>query len=133
MPAPPQVTLVLDGTRIHDIASFYAEINRLFMPDEDWRLGHSLDALDDLLYGGYGALQGHAQATVVWQGFEASRAALGHAVTREWLTRKLGQPRFDSQRIAAELAALDAGTGPTYFELVLQVFADHPQITLLPA
>jgi RNAse (barnase) inhibitor barstar len=51
--------LVLDGSAIHDIAGFYAEINRVFMACEDWQLAPSLDALDDLLYGGYGALAGH--------------------------------------------------------------------------
>lgn len=37
--------LVLDGSAIHDIAGFYAEINRVFMASEDWQLAPSLDAL----------------------------------------------------------------------------------------
>ena len=49
------LTLRLDGRLIHDIASFYDEINRVFMAGEDWQLGPSLDALDDMLRGGYGA------------------------------------------------------------------------------
>lgn len=58
--------LHIEGASINDIASLYVEINRVFMADEDWQLGASLDALDDLLHGGYGALAGHAIATVVW-------------------------------------------------------------------
>ena len=44
----------LRGTVITDIASLYDELNPGFMQSEDWQLGQSLDALDDLLYGGIG-------------------------------------------------------------------------------
>jgi len=46
--SPPQV-LIIDGANIRDIASFYDEINRVFMVGEDWQLGASLDGLDDML------------------------------------------------------------------------------------
>ena len=42
------LTMRLDGRRVHDIASFYDEINRVFMTGVDWQLGPSLDALDDM-------------------------------------------------------------------------------------
>lgn len=59
------LVLVLQGSAVSDIPSFYAEINRVFMAGEDWQLGHSLDALVDMLYGGYGVLAGHESATVI--------------------------------------------------------------------
>ncbi|MBP2483340.1 RNAse (barnase) inhibitor barstar [Stenotrophomonas sp. PvP093] len=46
--------LQIEGCTIHDIPSLYAEINRVFMAGEDWQLGPSLDALDDLLHGVHG-------------------------------------------------------------------------------
>lgn len=125
--------LTLDGSRIRDIASFYDEINRVFMGDVDWALGPSLDALDDMLYGGYGALAGAAPVTLVWTEFEASRAALGVEATRRYLQGKLAQPqRFNTAQFQRQLEALDAGTGPTYFDTVLAIFGDHPDITLQP-
>lgn len=39
------------GERIHDIPSFYDEVNRVFMENEAWSIGQSLDAFDDMLYG----------------------------------------------------------------------------------
>ena len=48
---PQAMTLTIAGHAIRDIASFYDEINRVFMACEDWSLGPSLDALDDLFYG----------------------------------------------------------------------------------
>ncbi|MBD9478849.1 barstar family protein [Pseudoxanthomonas sp. PXM02] len=126
-------TLTLDGARIHDIPSFYDEINRVFMQDVDWTLGPGLDALDDLLYGGYGALDGDAPVTLVWTHFAASRNALGVEATRQYLLAKLAQPeRFNAARFQRELDALDAGAGQTYFDIVLEIIAAHPNITLVP-
>lgn len=126
-------TLTLDGTRIRDIPSFYDEINRVFMVGIDWTLGHSLDALDDLLYGGYGALDGAAPATLVWTDFAASRDALGVETTRQYLLAKLAQPgRFNRAHAQHALDALDAGRGQTYFDIVLEIIAAHPNITLVP-
>lgn len=124
-------TLVLDGSAIHDIPSFYAEINRVFMASEDWQLAPSLDALDDLLYGGYGALAGHASATVHWTHIAHSRAALGAAATRAWLQEKLAQPgTFNAASIGAQLDALQRGGGQTYFDIIMDVFAAHPTLQL---
>ena len=124
-------TLTINGARIDGIASFYAEINRVFMTGETWTLGESLDALDDLLYGGYGALAGHASATVHWTHIAHSRAALGVAATRAWLQEKQARPgMFNAAGIATQLDALERGVGQTYFDIILEVFAAHPTLQL---
>ncbi|MFL9582618.1 ribonuclease inhibitor [Stenotrophomonas sp. AB1(2024)] len=126
------LVLVLEGGAVRYIPSFYAEINRLFMADADWQLGHSLDALNDMLYGGYGVLAGHAGATLIWRDIEYSRNALGVETTRAWLQAKLdGNERFNRPLIAGQLQALDAGKGPTFFQVVMDIFAAHAQITLV--
>ncbi|WP_340569119.1 ribonuclease inhibitor [Stenotrophomonas sp. G106K1] len=128
------VFLQIEGATIVDIPSLYAEINRVFMPGEDWQLGPSLDALDDLLYGGHGALAGHETATVVWHDIDRSREALGLQATRAWLEDKLRQPgTFNAETISRQLDALQRGEGPTYFQIVMEIFASHPNIVLLPA
>ena len=130
------MTLILqiEGCAIHDIPSLYAEINRVFMAGEDWQLGPSLDALDDLLHGVQGVWAGHERATVIWSDIEHSRAALGRTTTRQWLQSKLEAPgTFNTRTIARQLDALQRGEGPTYFEIVMDIFASHRQITLVPA
>lgn len=129
-----KLVLQIEGAAINDIASLYAEINRVFMAGEDWQLAPSLDALDDLLYGGYGALAGHAQATLIWRDIAHSRTALGMETTRQWLQAKLDTPgSFNTQAIARQLQALQQGEGPTYFEIVIEIVSGHRQITLVPA
>src|SRR4051812_9566806 len=90
--AVPTTTLILEGDRIHDIPSFYDEINRVFMAGEAWKLGESLDALNDLLHGGYGAARGAGPVLLVWRDMEKSRAALGVAATQAYYREKLARP-----------------------------------------
>lgn len=127
----PTKTLVLDGNNIHDIPSFYDEINRVFMADEDWQLGPSLDALDDMFYAAYGALKGQTSTELVWLAMDKNRADLGLDATRAYYQEKLSHPdTFNPRWVRDRLDELEDGTGPTYFEIVLQIIAAHPNITL---
>ena len=135
-PAPDtgQGSFVIDGHLFNDIAGFYEELNRVFMAGETWKLGPSLDALDDMLYGGYGALLDAKPAKISWRAIEKSAADLGLAATRRWLTDKLQHSdRFNSEAIRAQIEQLESGTGKTYFDLVMEIFQDHPEIQLIPA
>lgn len=133
LPQSPDLILTIDGARFDDIKGFYAEVNRVFMTNEDWRLGESLDALDDLFYGGYGALQGADSVRLQWRCMDKSAADLGHDATRRWLADKLRQPQFfNPDTIRNQLAALDAGSGQTFFQIVLQIIKGHPKLELLP-
>lgn len=124
-------TLVLEGRTINGIADLYAEINRVFMAGESWQIGASLDALDDLLHGGYGALQGQRQTKLIWRDMAHSRQALGTVTTCAWLQAKLESPQqFNRTLIQAQLHALQRGEGQTYFEIVMEIFAAHTHITL---
>nr|WP_221930384.1 hypothetical protein [Paracoccus laeviglucosivorans] len=103
------------------------------MQDEDWRIGESLDAFNDLLFGGFGAA-GPGPLVLIWRDMEKSCADLGMQATRDYYRAKLARPeQFNAARFQAELAALEAGTGQTYFDILLEIIADHPQITLVPA
>ncbi len=125
-------TIEIDGAAVHGIPSLYSELNRVFMPDEDWTLGESLDALDDLLYGGFGVLDGAEPVRVVWKRSDVAREALGVEATREYYRAKLARPQVYSVATAQRaLDALEAGVGETYFELVVRVFRDHGNIELV--
>lgn len=129
MTAPP--VLIVDGSRIHDIPSFHAEMNRVFMAGEDWQMGRSLDALNDVLHGGFGPRDYGEPLVLRWNGLERNRADLGFDATRDWLRARLEQPGFDHARLRNDLEALEAGRGQTFFDIVLEIIADHPEITLV--
>ena len=123
--------LYINGGNIHDIASFYTEINQVFMAGETWTLGESLDALDDMLYGGYGVLQNSATAVVIWQQMEKNRTDLGEEETRRWYREKIGHPeRFNIALFQQKLDELDSGSGALFFDIVLEIFNSHSNISL---
>ena len=123
--------LVINGSSVEDIASFYDEINRVFMADENWKIGPSLDAFDDLLYGGFGVMRNAQRVEVVWQDIEKSRAALGYEATKAYFLEKLkpGSP-FNKVLFEEKLAALENGTGETYFDTIMHIIAEHKNIAL---
>lgn len=124
-------TLRIDGSAVHDIPSFYDEVNRVFMDGVDWRLGESLDALSDLLHGGYGAIDGVKPVRIVLGDDARLRAALGFEETRRHHAAKLGRPGYDQGLIARRLRDLEAGAGPTYYETVREILAEHPNLEVV--
>lgn len=130
----PHREFEIDGRAITGIASFYAQMNRLLMAGESWELGESLDALNDALYGGYGAIDGAEPVRMIWRDMAATRAALGRDATCAFLRERLGtRTMFNGSPIVDQLDALEKGGGTTYFDVVMQVFADHPNIEIVPA
>lgn len=121
----------IDGAEVHSISDLYGQLNRELMTDEDWRLGSSLDGFNDILYRVDGEIREGVPASFVWTDHAHSRDALGFDETQRWLHNKLSQPNaFNQQRIQSDLDALRSGLGKTYFELILEIFADHPLIKL---
>lgn len=122
----------IDGNLIHDIPSFFEEINRVFMQSENWKIGASLDAFNDLLYGGFGLIKNAEPIDLIWINLEASRQALGYAVTKAYYREKLkpGSP-YNREFFENKLAELESGSGETYFDIVLTIIAEHPSIRLI--
>lgn len=121
----------IDGAEVGGIDDLYEQFNREFMHDADWQMGANLDALNDVLYGLDAESRDGDPAVVVWHDHARSREALGFDETERWMLGKLSRPGvFNEARIVSDLDALRAGTGKTYFEIVLEVFADHPLIDL---
>lgn len=58
--------------------------------------------------------------------------ALGLNATRAFLAAKLDHPaQFDVALTRRKLEALEAGTGQTYLDIVREIIASHPNISLV--
>ena len=125
-------TITINGDNIHDIPSLYEELNRVFMADEDWKLGQSLDALNDMLYGAYGAAQGDGPIELVWLNIDKNKEDLGLQATKEFYENKLQHPETYNQELAKKnLSDLENGTGKTYFDIVMEIIAGHKNIQFI--
>lgn len=102
------------------------------MTNEDWKIGESLDALNDLFYGGFGLIDGGEPIELTWTNFEQNKNLFGYDFTMEFYQEKLKQPKvFSTKIIQQNISALENGTGLTYFEMILEIIAEHKNITLI--
>jgi len=124
--------LILDGNRIHDIPSFYDEVNRVFMQEVGFTLGPSLDAFNDVLHGGYGAIRGNEPICLKWLHFEKNKEDLGVAATIAFYRAKLEQPEtFNPEWARKKVDELECGEGQTYIDMLLEIIGEHPNIRLV--
>lgn len=124
--------IYINGSNIHDKKSLYQEINRLFMANEDWKIGESLDALNDLFYGGFGLIDGNEPVELTWTNFNHNKELFGFDFTMEFYQEKLKQPKvFSTKIIQQNISDLENGKGLTYFEMILEIIAEHKNITLI--
>jgi len=117
---------VVDGCNINDIASFYDEINAVYMSSESWKIG-SLDGFDDLLYGGFGTFKDAASHCIVWKDIAHSRTSLGLETTLAYYQG--AQSPFNQTHFQKKLDELKAGRGETYFDIVADIIRSHRKVT----
>ena len=118
--------IILEGKDIVDIPSFYTQINAQLMQGEDWSLGESLDAFNDLLYGGFGAAKDADLLEIEWHDIDISRKHLGIETTKAYYQAKIqhGKP-YNTALFQEKLQALAQGRGPTYFDILIEIIQSH--------
>ena len=127
----PMKSITIEGKNITDIATFYQEINRVFMSNENWKIAPSLDAFNDLLYGGFGAIDSKESTTLIWKNFEENRKTLGLKTTKKFYESKLTAPEiYNINFVKGKITALESSNGSTYFEIILEIISDHSNIKL---
>lgn len=125
-------TLILNGNRFSDLPSFYEEINLLFTKNLDWKLGHSLDALHDILYGGFGIFEPKEEIILIWQNHEKSKKDLGMEPTKDFYESKIEKGYSFSIPLNRErLNRLFTGEGKTLYEIIIEIINDHKDINLV--
>lgn len=113
--------LVLDGANFSDFDGFAREFSRLLC-DYTWR--GNLDALNDLLRGGFGTPENGW--VLKWLNSESSRAALGYEETTRRLQRLLLSCHPSNRsNIEARISSAQRGEGPTLFDEIVEVIRDH--------
>jgi RNAse (barnase) inhibitor barstar len=124
------VTLEIDGSRFSSLEGFYDEVSRVLIPGEDW--GHNLDALNDVLRGGFGTPEGGFR--MVWLHSEKSRTDLGYAETARQLALRLERCHPSNQAsVANELKAAREKCGSTVFDWLVTLIECHDDIELVLA
>jgi RNAse (barnase) inhibitor barstar len=67
-----QTIIEIEGSKIMDLESFYNEIHALFCPKFNY-FGRNLDALVDVLRGGFGVFPLGDKVDIIWKETKANR------------------------------------------------------------
>jgi len=111
---------VIDGSHFDDLAGFAREISPWIDPDTWWYDRHgNLDALDDVLEGGYGTPD--CGFVIRWVHSDLSRAALGYGATERWLNHRFGDQIGERQDLLRLLDDARQGRGPTLFDHIVEI------------
>lgn len=121
------VRYVLEGEKTRTLKEFYEAAGEVVNGPGGY-FGANLDALGDCLVGGFGTPE-DGDFTFVWLKSEAAREHLGHVETARQLHLRLARCHPENRpRVARELAAAEAGVGPTVFDWLAEIFEEqgHP-------
>lgn len=124
--------IIIEGKNINNIETFYEEVNRVFMLHENWKIAQSLDAFNDMLYGSFGEIKGKEKIQLIWKDMEQNQKSLGFQTTLEFYQNKLKSPEiFNRKFVLSKIDELHNGVGLTFFEIILEIIADHENIILI--
>lgn len=70
-------TIIINGNKFDSLSEFYDEIERKLTRNLDWRIGRNLDALRDILLGGFGVHECDEPIVLIWENGEKSKIELG--------------------------------------------------------
>ncbi|MEI8019041.1 MAG: inositol monophosphatase family protein [Schlesneria sp.] len=115
-------TYEIDGANFTTLEEFYDEIGRVLIPGKAW--GRNLDALNDILRGGFGTPENGF--VFRWKNSEQSRVRLGHAETVRQLEYRLKKCHHSNRSsVEHELKMARSGHGSTVFDWLVALIKDH--------
>lgn len=120
--------VIIDGDQFSDMDGFYLYIYSIMTLYPDWYPGHNLDALNDMLYSGFGT----EEVKILWKNAQKSSDELGINATREFYQKKIehGAP-YNVEWAREKIAELERGEGETLFDIIVSTFKDHENIDFL--
>jgi len=122
------MTVTISGDDFHNINGFYKTIYSKMQLFDDWTPAHNLDALNDMLYSGFG--KGPIQ--LIWEQSDKSQNDLGRDATIAFYQNKIdiGKP-YNVKWATEKRDEIIAGTGQTLFQIIVEILESHSHIQLV--
>jgi RNAse (barnase) inhibitor barstar len=92
----------------------------------------SLDAFNDILFGGFGDIGIAEDYTIIWRNSVKSKKDLGYEETIEKLNERLRNCHPSNREfVLNEIKEAKANVGPTIFDWVVEIIHDNENVTLI--
>ena len=114
---------IIDGANFDDIEGFYCEIDTLFTKNLDWKTGHNLHALNDILRGGFGVHEYGEPIKIIWKNFKKSKKDFGYeAIIKQYeYTLANPHPFAEIDYVKNKLSDAQNGIGETLIDVLIGI------------
>lgn len=117
----------IDGDKINSLEEFYEAVGEHIIPSADW--GHNLDALNDVLRGGYGTPDDGF--ILEWKNFQKSKVSLGYPETLRWLEETFKHIHPDNVEVFKKRIDLAiTQQGEALWMTIVDIITNHKNIQL---
>jgi RNAse (barnase) inhibitor barstar len=124
--------VLIDGAAFDDLAGFYDEVERKLTKGLDWNIGRNLDALNDVLRGGFGVHEYEAPVHITWLHSDKSKKDLGQHATIAYVRGKLERCHPSNRKLVQqELKDAKAGKGEMLFDIIVSIIGGHEHVSLV--
>ena len=125
---------IIDGSSFNNLNSFYDELERVLC--SNFHMGRNLNAVDDVLRGGFGKFEYEESIDLIWRNSQKSKHDLGHKETIKYLRKSLfycfvAGPYSNISQLRKDLKKAKAGEGKTIFDELIEMIEDNSHINLV--
>lgn len=96
------ITVTINGSNFATKEGFFVEVDNVFTKNLEWQTGHNLNALYDLLRGGFGVHEYEEPIKVIWKNSEKSKKDLSEIID-----------------------------GQTFYQIIVEIIKDHAHVEFI--
>ena len=121
----------IDGNNFSTLMQFYDEIEKKLTNGLDWKIGRNLDALNDVLRGGFGVYDYEEAIRLKWKNSDKSKLDLGRKETIKYIEDKMRRcHRTNVSAVKSDLEEAKKGNGEMLFDIIVDLMRGHEHIRL---
>jgi len=122
---------IIDGENFNNFKGFCKEFSNVVLSGK-YQWNGSLDAFNDILWGGFGDIEGEEEYTIIWRNVAKSRKDLGYSETIKRLYKVLESCHpSNEEKVIQEISNAKMEKGPTLFDLIEEIILDNKNVTLI--
>ena len=129
--ASDEKEIIIDGNNFANLTEFYDEVENKLTKGLDWKIGRNLDALNDVLRGGFGIHAYEEPILIRWINADKSKKDLGQSETIKYIEQMLKKCHASNiPSVKKDLKKVKDGKGEMLFEAIVGIARGHEHIEL---
>ena len=124
-------TIEINGNEFSNLSEFYDEVERKMTKGLNWKIGRNLNALNDVLSGGFGVQEVGETYQLNWTNADKSKSDLSWTRTVEFIENKLKNCHpTNIELVKKDLDDAKNQKGKTLWEIIIGIIKENKQIKL---